>query len=347
MLPTVIMIPSLATDGESARTVRRLVFEERPRQDSNLRSRLRRAVLYPLSYGGRIWAEEDCTRRSVEANHVFSCPTPLALARRRCGRGAGSGLRHAGPPSRLRPPARPAQVAFSTQAAFSACSSSLAQLAGVTHIHVAGEIHVDPAARAPHWLSVPTDVNELLPELWSANTGKDADGVLRIAGLDVDQIAREVGTPAYVLDAADLKARARTFAEAFAGWQVYYAAKSFLCTAVARWVAAEGLGVDVCSGGELAVALRAGVDPGMIGLHGNNKSEEELRTGLAAGVGRIIVDSFDEIARLNRLARYLEARPRVMVRVTTGVEAHTHEFIATAHEDQKFGFSIAGGQAAD
>ena len=84
----------------------------------------------------------------------------------------------------------------------------------------------------------------------------------------------------------------------------------------------------------------------LIGLHGNNKSEEELRTGLAAGVGRIIVDSFDEIARLDRLARYLEVRPRVMVRVTTGVEAHTHEFIATAHEDQKFGFSIAGGQAA-
>jgi diaminopimelate decarboxylase len=220
-------------------------------------------------------------------------------------------------------------------------------LAGVTHIHVAGEIHVDPAARAPHWLSVPPDVNDLLPELWSMHAGKDADGVLRVAGLDVDQIAREVGTPAYVLDTADLKARARAFAEAFADWQVYYAGKSFLCTAVARWVAAEGLGVDVCSGGELAVALRAGVEPGLIGLHGNNKSEEELRTGLAAGVGRIIVDSFDEIARLNRLARYLDVRPRVMVRVTTGVEAHTHEFIATAHEDQKFGFSIAGRQAAD
>ncbi len=217
----------------------------------------------------------------------------------------------------------------------------------MTHIHVAGEIHVDPAARAPQWLSIPADVNALLPKLWSTNTSKDADGVLRVAGIDVDRIAREAGTPAYVLDAADLKARARSFAHAFAGWQVYYAGKSFLCTAVARWVVAEGLGVDVCSGGELAVALRAGVDPTLIGLHGNNKSEEELRTALAAGVGRIIVDSFDEIARLNRLSRYLEVRPRVMVRVTTGVEAHTHEFIATAHEDQKFGFSIAGGQAAE
>ena len=217
----------------------------------------------------------------------------------------------------------------------------------MTHIHVAGEIHVDPAARAPHWLSVPGDVNALLPELWSAGVSKGPDGVLRVAGLDVDQIAREVGTPAYVLDAADLKARARSFARAFDGWRVYYAGKSFLCTAVARWVAAEGLGVDVCSGGELAVALRAGVDPKLIGLHGNNKSEEELRAGLAAGVGRIIVDSFDEIGRLERLATYLEVRPRVMVRVTTGVEAHTHEFIATAHEDQKFGFSIAAGQAAE
>jgi diaminopimelate decarboxylase len=217
----------------------------------------------------------------------------------------------------------------------------------VTHIHVAGEIHVDPAARAPHWLVVPDDVNVLLPRLWSSGVAKNADGVLEVAGLDVDRLAREVGTPAYVLDAADLKERARAFATAFAGWRVFYAGKSFLCAAVARWVAAEGLGVDVCTGGELAVALRAGVDPALIGMHGNNKSEEELRAGLAAGVGRIIVDSFDEIGRLIRLASYLEVRPRVMVRVTTGVEAHTHEFIATAHEDQKFGFSIAGGQAAD
>ncbi|GAA3620490.1 diaminopimelate decarboxylase [Microlunatus ginsengisoli] len=259
-------------------------------------------MLYPLSYGGRIWAEEDCTRFDGRCRNLFAPVAP---------------------------------------------GGDLAQWAGVTHIHVAGEIHVDPAARAPHWLSVPDDVNALLPKLWSRNVDKSADGVLEVAGLDVDRIAAAVGTPAYVVDAADLKARAREFAEAFAGWQVYYAGKSFLCTAVARWVVAEGLGVDVCSGGELAVALRAGVDSALIGLHGNNKSEEELRTGLAAGVGRIIVDSFDEIGRLQRLARYLEVRPRVMVRVTTGVEAHTHEFIATAHEDQKFGFSIAGGQAAE
>ena len=112
-------------------------------------------------------------------------------------------------------------------------------------------------------------------------------------------------------------------------------------------MAEEGLGIDVCTGGELAVVQRAGVDLRRVGLHGNNKSLEELRQGLAAGVGRIIVDSFDEIERLGRLAEELEVRPRVMVRVTTGVEAHTHEYIATAHEDQKFGFSIAGGAAAE
>ena len=215
----------------------------------------------------------------------------------------------------------------------------------MTHSHVAGSIHADVASRAPGWLAVPHDVNALLPRLWSAGVSKDDDGVLQVAGLSVTEIAEQVGTPAYVVDEADLRARARAFAEAFAGWDVYYAAKSFLCTAVARWVSEEGLGIDVCTGGELAVVQRAGVDLGKVGLHGNNKSIEELRQGLTAGVGRIIVDSFDEIARLGRLAGELGLRPRVMVRVTTGVEAHTHEYIATAHEDQKFGFSISGGTA--
>ena len=175
---------------------------------------------------------------------------------------------------------------------------------------------------------------------------KDENGVLRVAGFSVNEIAHQVGTPAYVVDEADLRARARAFAEAFEGWDVYYAAKSFLCTTVARWVTEEGLGIDVCTGGELAVVQRAGIDFARVGLHGNNKSAEELEYALTAGVGRIIVDSFDEIARLGALAEKLQVRPRVMVRATTGVEAHTHEYIATAHEDQKFGFSIAGGTAA-
>jgi diaminopimelate decarboxylase len=215
----------------------------------------------------------------------------------------------------------------------------------VTHAHVAGSIHADAESRAPSWLAQPADVNALLTRLWSSSVTKDAAGVLTVAGLRVDNIADETGTPVYVIDEADLRARARAFAAAFSGFDVYYAAKSFLCTAVARWVAEEGLGVDVCSGGELAVALRAGVDPVRIGLHGNNKSEGEICAALQAGVGRIIVDSFDEIGRLSALAGELRVRPRVMVRVTTGVEAHTHAYIATAHEDQKFGFSIAAGDA--
>ncbi|HZA91245.1 MAG TPA: diaminopimelate decarboxylase [Gemmatimonadales bacterium] len=218
----------------------------------------------------------------------------------------------------------------------------------MTHTHVAGSIHADAlATRAPGWLRVPDDVNQLLPRLWSAGVSKDSDGQLMVAGIGVGQIADRVGTPVYVIDEADLRARARAFATAFDGWDVYYAGKSFLCTAVARWVAEEGLGIDVCTGGELAVVLRAGVDPARIGLHGNNKSSEELTLALDARVGRIIVDSFDEIGRLSKLSAELRVRPQVLVRVTTGVEAHTHEYIATAHEDQKFGFSIAGGGAAD
>jgi diaminopimelate decarboxylase len=217
----------------------------------------------------------------------------------------------------------------------------------MTHTHVAGSIHADSSARAPSWLRMPSDVNALLSSLWSSGVRKDENGVLNVAGLSVIDIANKVRTPVYVMDEADLRARAHAFADAFNGWDVYYAAKSFLCTTVARWVSEEGLGVDVCTGGELAVVQRAGVDLRRVGLHGNNKSDAELHYALTAGVGRIIIDSFDEISRLGGLAERLQIRPRVMVRATTGVEAHTHEYIATAHEDQKFGFSIAGGSAIE
>jgi diaminopimelate decarboxylase len=148
-----------------------------------------------------------------------------------------------------------------------------------------------------------------------------------------------------VLDEADFRGRARAFAEAFGDYDVYYAGKAFLCTTVARWVAEEGLSLDVCTAGELTVALRAGFDPARIGFHGNNKSVAELRRAVEAGVGRIVVDSFDEIDRLVSLTAELGRTVPVMVRVTAGVEAHTHEYIATAHEDQKFGFSITAGDA--
>ncbi|HET6481962.1 MAG TPA: diaminopimelate decarboxylase, partial [Actinoplanes sp.] len=161
----------------------------------------------------------------------------------------------------------------------------------------------------------------------------------------VADLAEEYGTPAYLLDEDDLRARCRDFVSAFAGADVFYAGKSFLCKAVVRVVDQEGLFLDVCTGGELAVALAAGFPAERIGFHGNNKSVSELTRALDVGVGRIVVDSFDEIDRLTALATEKGQRPRVLVRVTVGVEAHTHEFIATAHEDQKFGFSLAGGAA--
>lgn len=198
----------------------------------------------------------------------------------------------------------------------------------------------------PDWLRPPDDVNALVPQLWPANVVRGDDGVIRVDGLRVDDLADEFGTPIYVLDEADMRARCRAFATAFAGADVYYAGKAFLARAVVRIVASEGLSLDVCSGGELATALGAGMPPARIGLHGNNKSVSELTRAVEAGVGRIIVDSCDEIDRLSVIARERRCRPQILLRLTVGVEAHTHEFIATAHEDQKFGFSIAGGVAA-
>jgi diaminopimelate decarboxylase len=193
----------------------------------------------------------------------------------------------------------------------------------------------------------PVDLNAFDPAVWPRNLTRGQDGVVRVAGHDVRDLAEQFGTPLFVCDEADFRARARAFGEAFTGAEVYYAGKAFLCAAVARWVQEEGLGLDVCSGGELAVALRAGFPAERIALHGNNKSAAELAAALEAGVGRIVVDSHVEIARLADLAAQRDVRARVLIRVTVGVEAHTHEFIATAHEDQKFGFSLAGGEAAE
>jgi len=211
--------------------------------------------------------------------------------------------------------------------------------------HEAGALHADIGSRGPGWLRPPADVNALLPALWPRTVRRDGSGALTVGGLDVRELAAAHGTPAYVLDEADLRARCREFAVGFAGADIYYAGKAFLCKAVVKIIADEGLGLDVCTGGELAVALAAGMPPERIGMHGNNKSSGELARALDAGVGRIVVDSFDEIDRLTTLARERGVRPAVLVRVTVGVEAHTHEYIATAHEDQKFGFSLFGGAA--
>jgi len=215
----------------------------------------------------------------------------------------------------------------------------------MTHMHVAGSIHADVTTPAPVWLTRPEDVNALSDKLWSKTVKRDDEGVIQVADIPVTELAEQVGTPAYVIDEDDFRERAREWRNAFEGWTVFYAGKSFLSGVIARWVGEEGLNLDVCSLGELTVALRAGFDPARIGMHGNNKSEAELRLALVRGVGRIIVDSSDEITRLESLCAELDTTANVMIRVTTGVEAHTHEYIATAHEDQKFGFSITGGQA--
>ncbi|GEP34514.1 diaminopimelate decarboxylase [Nocardioides szechwanensis] len=212
--------------------------------------------------------------------------------------------------------------------------------------HEAGWAHAPGALRGPSWLREPADPNALVPLLWSSTAHK-VDGELTVGGVAVADVVAEFNTPAYVLDEDDFRARARAFRDAFAAYDVFYAGKAFLCTTVARWVAEEGLNLDVCSSGELTVALKAGFDPARIGYHGNNKTYPELRRAVAAGVGRIIVDSFIEIERLGQVAADLGTTTRVMVRVTAGVEAHTHEYIATAHEDQKFGFSITSGDALE
>ncbi|WP_104108127.1 diaminopimelate decarboxylase [Nocardioides sp. 616] len=213
--------------------------------------------------------------------------------------------------------------------------------------HEAGWAHADGALKGPSWLREPADPNALVPHLWS-QTARKSDGVLEIGGVRVTDLVAEHGSPAYVLDEADFRGRARAFRDAFDDYDVFYAGKAFLCTEVARWVAEEGLCLDVCSAGELLVAQRAGFDMARVGYHGNNKTAAELARAVELGVGRIVVDSFHEVERLEALAAArggADPRIRVMVRVTAGVEAHTHEYIATAHEDQKFGFSITSGDA--
>ena len=197
----------------------------------------------------------------------------------------------------------------------------------------------------PDWLQLPSDVNALNPKLWPISATRGGDGEMMLARHRVGELMAQFGSPLYVIDELDFKHRARSFAHQFAGWDVYYAGKAFLCKAVVRWVEQAGLSLDVCSGNELAVALAADFPPDRIEFHGNNKSEEELALAIEAGVGKIVVDSFEEIDRIDRLASQREIVVSVMVRVTTGVTAHTHEYITTAHEDQKFGFSIQSGQA--
>jgi diaminopimelate decarboxylase len=217
--------------------------------------------------------------------------------------------------------------------------------------HPAGPRHADVVARpstAGPCPTGPAELNALHPAVWPRGARRGDDGTVRLAGVDVGELAEIYGTPLFVVDEADFRSRCVEYAAAFgAPERVHYAAKAFLCSEIARWVAEQGLSLDVCTGTELAVALHAGFPAHRIAMHGNNKSSDELVAAVTAGVGAVVLDSFLEIARLDDVARRRGVIQPVLVRATVGVEAHTHEFIATAHEDQKFGFSLSGGDAAE
>lgn len=187
--------------------------------------------------------------------------------------------------------------------------------------------------------------------MWSPAISFDK-GSLTAGGLSARQLATDFGTPTFFIDEDHFRARAAAWAKALetnfgpAAGNVYYAAKAFICTDVARWIKEEGIGIDVCTGGELAVALAGGIDPKKIEVHGNNKSVAEIDRAVAVRVKTIVMDSLFEIERVAAAANKHGVRQAVMLRLTPGVEAHTHESISTAHEDVKFGFSIASGAAS-
>ncbi len=212
--------------------------------------------------------------------------------------------------------------------------------------HPAGPLHADLVRTGPAW-PAETDLNALAPQIWPRSAARGG-GALTIGGLDVRDLAATHGTPALILDEDDFRSRCHDYRAAFGdSADVYYAGKAFLCAEVARWVRDEGLGLDVCTGGELSLALRAGFPAERIAFHGNNKSQVELTAAVEAGVGRVVLDSYEEIIRLADIATRMGTRAKVLIRATVGVEAHTHEYIATAHEDQKFGFSMASGSVLE
>ena len=207
---------------------------------------------------------------------------------------------------------------------------------------------------APDWLTPPADANDLVPGVWPSSASRSATGEVEIAGIPVSDLARTYGTPLYVVDEDEVRARARAARPAFDAAasahgttaHVYYAGKALLTTEVARWVTEEGLALDVCSAGELAVALAAGVDPRRLGYHGNNKSAGEITRAVEVGVASIIIDSDVEIERVATAATAAGVVQSVRLRVNSGVHAETHDFLATAHEDQKFGFTLCQAPAA-
>jgi diaminopimelate decarboxylase len=201
---------------------------------------------------------------------------------------------------------------------------------------------------APSWRSAPSDPNVLHSGVWPVSAARNSQGELVIGGIGAAELVATYGSPLYVMERSELISRARSFqasvAEACAthgvSGSVYYASKSFISGHVVSWLATEGFGFDVATGGELAIALAGGADPARIEFQGNNKSPAELHRAVSAGVGCIVIDAPIEAQRINAIAVELGVRQSVMIRVNTGVHADTHEYLATAREDQKFGLSL-------
>lgn len=201
---------------------------------------------------------------------------------------------------------------------------------------------------APQRLRFPTDPSALEARIWPASATRTDDGELVVGGVTASDLVAEYGTPLYVVDERDVQSRAArvrdAFTEAFerigTRAHVYYAGKAFLTTQVVAWMAAADLRVDVCTGGELAVALAGGIDPSQLGFHGNDKSDAEIARAVEVGVGTIVLDSHEEVQRVARAAADAGVVQRVRIRINSGVHASTHEYLATAREDQKFGIPL-------
>ncbi|QCB28230.1 diaminopimelate decarboxylase [Corynebacterium endometrii] len=191
-----------------------------------------------------------------------------------------------------------------------------------------------------------SDFNDLPAHVWPRNAQRQEDGVVTVAGVPLPELVEEFGSPVMVVDEDDFRSRCQDMAAAFgAPERVHYAGKAFLCKRIAQWVNEEGLALDVASHNELKIALAADFPANRITVHGNNKSNNFLTSCVTNGVGHVVLDSSQEIELLDMVARKHGTVQRVLIRVTPGVDAHTHEFIATSHEDQKFGISLATGEA--
>ena len=191
-----------------------------------------------------------------------------------------------------------------------------------------------------------TDFNSLPAHVWPRNAARDSDGVVSIGGVSLTELAEEYGTPLFVFDEQDFRSRCRDMAQAFGGPDhVHYASKAFITKRIVRWVDEEGLCLDVASLNEAKLALAADFPSERMTAHGNNKEDEYLELCVNEGIGHVVLDNAEELSRLNSIAAAAGRVQPVMIRVKPGVDAHTHEFIATAHEDQKFGISLSTGAA--